>query len=346
MFNVSFFSAFARSRYASDSLHQSEWATDRKPNTINNHLYYLARPPLLLCFSNPHCQSISCPLASLHHKHCDGPTFQVSTLPSFPFPLTPSLPFPASDASCSWKKWRLKSRYAWGLSTSTVSCHSRHLVTAQATEDPYDRNVWASGSGERDRRAYSCSRDTGVTTDLLEVNSDFLSWSLCAQVKQDWQFVSMVVDRLMFWLFTAVSLVGTFGIIIQSPTLYDDREPIYTKNWPAVTSAMTSRGHLRVRACVRDFDVRCASSNAKSTVNASTRRQCSQVAEFWNVEVWLVQTGIADPVVPDHRYDVATSHFSDSTLLLARWPVGRLGLLPNKQRRDGANDRERKCADT
>jgi len=62
------------------------------------------------------------------------------------------------------------------------------------------------------------------------VNSDFLSWSLCAQVKQDWQFVSMVVDRLMFWLFTAVSLVGTFGIIIQSPTLYDDREPIYTKN--------------------------------------------------------------------------------------------------------------------
>ena len=156
----------------------------------------------------------------------------------------------------------------------------------------------------------------------------------------------MVVDRLMFWLFTAVSLVGTFGVIIQSPTLYDDREPIYTKNWPAVTSAMTSRGHLRVRACVRDFDVRCASSNAKSTVNASTRRQCSQVAEFWNVEVWLVQTGIADPVVPDHRYDVATSHFSDSTLLLARWPVGRLGLLPNKQRRDGANDRERKCADT
>jgi len=53
---------------------------------------------------------------------------------------------------------------------------------------------------------------------------------LYAQVKQDWQFVSMVLDRLMFWLFTAVSLVGTFGIIIQAPTLYDDRVPIHTVN--------------------------------------------------------------------------------------------------------------------
>lgn len=49
-------------------------------------------------------------------------------------------------------------------------------------------------------------------------------------VKQDWQFVSNVLDRLMFWLFTAVWLVGTFGIIIQAPTLYDDRVPIKTVN--------------------------------------------------------------------------------------------------------------------
>jgi len=48
------------------------------------------------------------------------------------------------------------------------------------------------------------------------------------QVKQDWQFVSMVLDRLLFLLFTAVCLIGTFGIIIQAPTLYDDRVPIQT----------------------------------------------------------------------------------------------------------------------
>ena len=36
----------------------------------------------------------------------------------------------------------------------------------------------------------------------------------------------MVLDRLFLWIFTVAVLVGTAGIIIQAPTLYDDREPI------------------------------------------------------------------------------------------------------------------------
>ena len=36
----------------------------------------------------------------------------------------------------------------------------------------------------------------------------------------------------MFWLFTAVSFIDTFGIIIQAPTLYDDRQPLDAAvNW-------------------------------------------------------------------------------------------------------------------
>ena len=46
------------------------------------------------------------------------------------------------------------------------------------------------------------------------------------QVKQDWQFVAMVLDRLFLWIFTAACLVGTFGIIVQAPTLYDTRVPL------------------------------------------------------------------------------------------------------------------------
>jgi len=43
------------------------------------------------------------------------------------------------------------------------------------------------------------------------------------QIKQDWQFVAQVLDRLFMWMFAAVCLVGTFGIIVQAPTLYDGR---------------------------------------------------------------------------------------------------------------------------
>ena len=45
-------------------------------------------------------------------------------------------------------------------------------------------------------------------------------------ILEDWQYVAMVMDRLFLWIFTVAVLVGTAGIILQAPMLYDDREPI------------------------------------------------------------------------------------------------------------------------
>lgn len=36
----------------------------------------------------------------------------------------------------------------------------------------------------------------------------------------------MVLDRLFLWIFTLAVFVGTAGIILQAPALYDDRTPI------------------------------------------------------------------------------------------------------------------------
>ncbi|XP_067633762.1 acetylcholine receptor subunit alpha-like 2 [Eurosta solidaginis] len=43
---------------------------------------------------------------------------------------------------------------------------------------------------------------------------------------QDWGFVAMVLDRLFLWLFMIASLVGTFMILCEAPSLYDDTKPI------------------------------------------------------------------------------------------------------------------------
>lgn len=46
------------------------------------------------------------------------------------------------------------------------------------------------------------------------------------RVKEDWKYVAMVLDRLFLWIFTLAVIVGTAGIILQAPTLYDKRIPI------------------------------------------------------------------------------------------------------------------------
>lgn len=46
------------------------------------------------------------------------------------------------------------------------------------------------------------------------------------QIIEDWKYVAMVLDRLFLWIFTTACFVGTFGIILQAPTLYDDRQPL------------------------------------------------------------------------------------------------------------------------
>ena len=46
------------------------------------------------------------------------------------------------------------------------------------------------------------------------------------KVKEDWKYVAMVLDRLFLWIFTVAVLVGSAGIILQAPALYDTRAAI------------------------------------------------------------------------------------------------------------------------
>lgn len=61
------------------------------------------------------------------------------------------------------------------------------------------------------------------------------------KVKEDWKYVAMVLDRLFLWIFTLAVLVGTAGIILQAPTLYDDRTPIDKKFSELVGSSTVVR---------------------------------------------------------------------------------------------------------
>ncbi|XP_048255854.1 acetylcholine receptor subunit alpha-like 1 isoform X1 [Haliotis cracherodii] len=53
-----------------------------------------------------------------------------------------------------------------------------------------------------------------------------------ASIIEDWKYVAMVLDRLFLWIFTIACVVGTFGIILQAPTIYDNREPLTAHQRP------------------------------------------------------------------------------------------------------------------
>ncbi|KAL0114663.1 hypothetical protein PUN28_011748 [Cardiocondyla obscurior] len=79
-------------------------------------------------------------------------------------------------------------------------------------------------------RSCICVRFIAEHTKMLEDST---------KVKEDWKYVAMVLDRLFLWIFTLAVLVGTAGIILQAPTLYDDRVPIDKKfNEFATTTVM------------------------------------------------------------------------------------------------------------
>ncbi|XP_065214924.1 acetylcholine receptor subunit alpha-like isoform X1 [Planococcus citri] len=69
-------------------------------------------------------------------------------------------------------------------------------------------------------RSCFCVRLIAEHTKMLEDST---------KVKEDWKYVAMVLDRLFLWIFTLAVLAGTAGIILQAPTLYDDRMPIDKK---------------------------------------------------------------------------------------------------------------------
>ncbi|XP_039432340.1 acetylcholine receptor subunit alpha-like isoform X3 [Culex pipiens pallens] len=66
-------------------------------------------------------------------------------------------------------------------------------------------------------RSCFCVRFIAEHTKMLEDST---------KVKEDWKYVAMVLDRLFLWIFTLAVVAGTAGIILQAPTLYDDRIPI------------------------------------------------------------------------------------------------------------------------
>ncbi|XP_042862347.1 acetylcholine receptor subunit alpha-like isoform X2 [Penaeus japonicus] len=87
-------------------------------------------------------------------------------------------------------------------------------------------NVSSPGRGPTDNSVQYCPEVTKAFEGVKFIAEHTRREEESVRVKEDWKYVAMVLDRLFLWIFTLAVLVGTAGIILQAPTLYDDRLPI------------------------------------------------------------------------------------------------------------------------
>ena len=41
------------------------------------------------------------------------------------------------------------------------------------------------------------------------------------QIREDWKFVAMVVDRAQLWIFFLITTIGTVGILMDAPHIFE-----------------------------------------------------------------------------------------------------------------------------
>ncbi|GAU97761.1 hypothetical protein RvY_09000 [Ramazzottius varieornatus] len=82
--------------------------------------------------------------------------------------------------------------------------------------------------GLRDRKKYAPDIQKAVEG-VVYIADHIRKAEELNEVMEDWQFVAMVLDRLFLWIFTLSCVIGTLGILLDAPMLFDAREAIDKK---------------------------------------------------------------------------------------------------------------------
>ena len=56
---------------------------------------------------------------------------------------------------------------------------------------------------------------------LCPLQEDFIDGQ-----KDDWRYIGIVIDRLFFWIFTIIIILGTLACLLNAPALYDNTIPV------------------------------------------------------------------------------------------------------------------------
>lgn len=65
-----------------------------------------------------------------------------------------------------------------------------------------------------------------ICNDLAVVANHYKQEDFIEGQKDDWRYIGIVIDRLFFWIFTIIIILGTLGCLLNAPALYDTTIPV------------------------------------------------------------------------------------------------------------------------
>ena len=60
-----------------------------------------------------------------------------------------------------------------------------------------------------------------INSSVVILQEDFID-----SQKDDWRYIGIVIDRLFFWIFSIIILLGTLACLLNAPALYDTTIPV------------------------------------------------------------------------------------------------------------------------
>jgi len=67
---------------------------------------------------------------------------------------------------------------------------------------------------------------SNICNDLAVVANHFKQEDFIDSQKDDWRYIGIVIDRLFFWIFSIIILLGTLACLLNAPALYDTTIPV------------------------------------------------------------------------------------------------------------------------
>lgn len=104
----------------------------------------------------------------------------------------------------------------------------RSLIADDYTMCMIDTSLYdLNNKDESDQSKNKISNETWKALTGTEFISERMkAEDFCTNIKEDWKYVALVLDRLFLWIFTSACIVGMCGIVLQAPTLYDNSKHI------------------------------------------------------------------------------------------------------------------------